>query len=117
MRGSVNTEGTPTVTITLAGQQWPAIIDTGFNSDLELPEQLRAYVNPRPLGRISSLFGGGQTIKEDLFEVDFPFDGAVVAAEATFVPGKDLLIGTRLLSRYRLGINHFQRTVELERVS
>lgn len=48
-------------------------------------------------------------------EVDFPFDGTVTA-EATFVPGQEILIGTRLLSRYRLEVNFVQRTVLLERV-
>ena len=41
MQGTVAADGTPMITLTIAGQDWPALIDTGFNSDLDLPERLR----------------------------------------------------------------------------
>ena len=40
----------------------------------------------------------------------------IVAADATFVDNPDILIGTALLSDYRLEINFVARTVVLERV-
>ncbi len=33
MQGIVAADGTPMITLTMAGQDWPAIIDTGFNGD------------------------------------------------------------------------------------
>jgi hypothetical protein len=48
--------------------------------------------------------------------VDFPFDGQTVTAQATFVPGGEILIGTHFLRQYRLEINFVHRTVLLERV-
>jgi hypothetical protein len=58
---------------------------------------------------------GGQSVEEDLYLVDFPFDGRIVQAEATFVPGSRILMGTRFLSEYSLQINFVSKTVQLER--
>lgn len=116
IHGVVNADDIPTVTLHIAGQDWPAIIDTGFNGDLELPEALRAHVNPRFVAQIRSQLAGGQTIVEDSYLVDFPFDGGVVQADATFVAGTGLLLGTHLLRQYRLTIDFVARTVLLERL-
>jgi predicted aspartyl protease len=112
----VNADGMPVILLAIAGQSWPAIIDTGFNGDLELPDSLKPAVNARYLNRLLSLLAGGLYIEEDNYEVDFPFDGQVVVAEATFVPRQDILLGTRLLQQYRLEIDFVARTVLLERV-
>ena len=37
IRGAVSQEGTPEISITVDGHEWSAIIDMGFNGDLELP--------------------------------------------------------------------------------
>ena len=86
IQGRVTSRGVPTVSIPVAGSDWPATIDTGFNGDLELPEALRMAVNPRFTGQIVSSLAGGQVIEEDAFVVDFPFDGEMILATATFVP-------------------------------
>ena len=113
--GTVTEDGVPMVQLTVAGEEWPAIIDTGFNGDLELPDALEGLLNARFRTRLRSLLAGGQTIEEDLFLVDFPFDGETVAAEATFAPGQEILIGTRLLEQYRLEIDFPARKIVLER--
>jgi len=113
--GQVNDEGVPVVLLPVAGQAWLSTIDTGFNGDLELPERLRSSVNPRYLCRNRSLLAGGQTIEEEIYLVEFPFDGQTVVAEASFVDGSDILLGTRLLQSYRLEINFVMQTVLLER--
>ena len=38
MVGTVSADGVLTITLLIAGREWPAVIDTGFNGDLELPE-------------------------------------------------------------------------------
>ena len=81
--GIVSTEGVPIITLSIGGQDWPAIIDTGFNGDLELPEDLREMFNARYVGRVTSALAGGQTIEEDVHIVDFPFDGRIIRTEAT----------------------------------
>ncbi len=95
-------------------QRWQAIIDTGFNGELELPERLRSHVNTRFVGRATSLLAVNQRIEEEVFLVDFPFDGRMVRAQATFVDGDEILIGTRMLRDYRLQIDFPARTVCIE---
>jgi predicted aspartyl protease len=115
--GTVTDSEVPIIILLVAGQTWQAIIDTGFNGDLELPEALRAAVRPRFIGRISSALAGGQRLEEDVYLVEFPFDGRTVQAETTFVPGNEILIGTQLLRPYRLEIHFPERTVLLDRVA
>ena len=114
--GRVNRDGVAVLALMVAGQSWPAIIDTGFNGDLELPQSLRAQMNARFKGRYRSLLAGGQSIVEDTYRVDFPFDGQTLVAEATFVAGGEILIGTHLLRKYRLEIDFPNHTVLVERV-
>ena len=114
--GTVSVDGVPTVPLSIASQDWMATIDTGFNGDLELPEPLRNSLNAHYVGQVTSALAGGQTIEEAVYLVDFPFDGKVIHAEATFVDGNQILIGTHLLGEYCLQINFVIQTVELEKV-
>jgi len=100
----------------LAGRDWPATIDTGFNGDLELPDALREALNARYVGRATAALAGGQSIEEDVYLVEIAFDGRMVQAETSFVAGSGILIGTRLLQGYALRIDFVARTVELERL-
>jgi len=115
--GNVTSDGVPVVDLPVSEQTWAAIIDTGFNGDVELPEGLRPFVNPRFKGRFHSMLAGGQTILEDIYEIDFPFEGELVAAEATFVENHKILVGTRLLRHHRLEIDFPGGTVKLERAN
>lgn len=118
IQGEVSTNGVPTIRLSVAGREWAATIDTGFNGDLELPEALRTSLNIRDtFGLVKFALAGGQTIEEYVYIVDFPFDGRLVEAEATFVSDNQILIGTRLLQDYWLQINFVTRTVALERVA
>ena len=65
---------------------------------------------------MSSRLASGQQIEQDVYLVNFPFDGETVEAEATFVPGDELLIGTQLMQPYRLEIHFTDQTVRLEKV-
>ena len=114
--GTVSVDGVPTIILSIASQDWMATIDTGFNGDLELPEPLRNSLNDRYVGQVTSALAGGQMIEEPVYLVDFPFDDTVVHAEATFVDGPEILIGTHLLREYRLQVNFVLQTVELEKV-
>ena len=117
LTGTVTDDGVPQLLLTVAGQSRPATIDTGFNGELELPNHLRQAVNARFIGRIQVALGGGQHMEEDLYLVDFPFDGETLLAEATFVPGQEILLGTHLLRRYRLTIDCPAQAMQLERVA
>ncbi len=116
MHGTVSDIGVPIITPSVAGQEWTATIDTGFNGDMELPEALRKALNPQYVGKVTSALAGGQTIEEDVYFVDFPFDGYIIQARATFVIGSEILIGTHLLREYHLQIDFVRQTVILEKV-
>ena len=116
IRGRVSEEGVPFVQLRLEGRDWTAVIDTGFNGYLELPEKLRTAVNAHFLERIQSLLAGGHLVEEDAYLVQFPFDSETIDPEATFSPGDEILIGTRLIRNYRLAIDFVRKDVLLERV-
>jgi hypothetical protein len=40
-------DDTPVVALDIAGREWPAIVDTGFNGDFELPDELRTILPHR----------------------------------------------------------------------
>jgi predicted aspartyl protease len=111
--GIVGDDGVPTITMSVAGRGWTAIVDTGFNGDLELPRRLRDAVNARHVGRVLSALAGGQVIEEDAFQVEFPLDGQTIRAGATFVEGDQILVGTHLLRRHRLTVDFPARTMTL----
>jgi len=113
---TVTDDGIPIVMLLIAGQLLQAIIDTGFNGDLELPEGLRSSIHAQYIERMTALLASGQHSEEDLYAVDFPFDARLVQAETTFVPGQEILIGTSLLRSYRLEIHFPAWTVLLEAV-
>ncbi len=92
-----------------------AIIDTGFNGELELPERLRFEVNAQFVGRVTSLLAANRTVEEDLYLVDFNFDGNTVRVGATFVGGDEVLVGTRMLQHYRLQIDFPAQVLIIER--
>jgi predicted aspartyl protease len=113
--GSVSVDGVPVITLEVQGQVWLAIIDTGFNGDLELPESLRGKLNDRPAGRLRSALAAGRIVEEDAYSVEFPFDGQSCQAIATFVPDPQILIGTNLLREHHLQIRFASKTLHLKR--
>ncbi|MFQ5730333.1 MAG: hypothetical protein ACE5KM_00100 [Planctomycetaceae bacterium] len=112
--GTVTIDGIPTITMNIAGADWEATIDTGFNGDLELPLELMPHVDAVYFGPVTSHRAGGQRIVESGYDVRVPFDGELREAQATFVEGPTILIGTRLLNRHRLVIDFRNRTLRLD---
>ena len=117
IEGSVTDDGVPQIELMISGSTWTAVVDTGFNGDLELPMQLQESVHAEHLGSIVSSLAGGQSITEENYDVQIPFDGQTVHAQATFVDADEVLIGTRLLRDYRLFIDFPAGTVILERMT
>jgi predicted aspartyl protease len=115
LSGFVNEDDQPIIMLPVAGQDWPALVDSGFNGDLELPESLRPAVNARFHANIDSNLAGGQQITEATYLVEFPFDGRTVTAEATFTQNGEIIIGTHLLPDYCLEIDFPNGTVQLTR--
>jgi predicted aspartyl protease len=61
IEGQVDREGVPVITIEIGGTLQRAVIDTGFNGNLELPVKLKPAVNARFI-RSHSLAAGGRTV-------------------------------------------------------
>lgn len=117
MNGEVDLRGTPILRLSLGGQHWVAVLDTGFDGFVLLPDSLRDVFPGRFRGETEVTLGGGQVVREDLFMIDFPFDGQLLAVDASFAPIEEILIGTGLLQDYRLEINFVTRSVVLEKVA
>lgn len=115
IRGSVDADGAPVISLSVGQRSWRAVVDTGFNGDLELPYALVPAVNARFFAHGRANLAGGQSVEEEYYLVDFPFDGQTVRAVASFVNGDEILVGTRLLRKHRLVIDFSTREVELER--
>ncbi len=65
IRGIVSTRGLPVIVLRVAGSNWPATVDTGFNGDLELPMELRARIRACYSGHVRSRLANGQYVEED----------------------------------------------------
>ena len=113
--GIVTEDGVPAIEVEAGGERWQAIIDTGFNGELELPERLRSHVNAQFVGRVTSLLAANQSAEEDVYLVDFYFDCNSVRVQATFVEGDEILIGTGMLQDHRLHIDFPAQAVTVER--
>ena len=59
--GAVTSDGVPTLQLDVAGQSWDAVLDTGFNGDLELPAQLQAVLKSEYLGKVVSPVSRSET--------------------------------------------------------
>ncbi len=117
IRGNVTAGFQPLVELEIAGRRWTGLVDTGFNGWLELPYSIGPEVSPRLVGRKRALLASAQSVVEDVYAVEFPFDGRVVMAEATFTSDPVILMGCRLLSAHRLNIEFPARTFIIERVT
>jgi hypothetical protein len=62
--GVVSVQGLPTINLAIAGRDWSAAIDTGFNGDVELPDALREPLNAQFVGRATAALAGGQRLRK-----------------------------------------------------
>lgn len=115
IEGTVSSDGVPEIVLEIAERTWVAVIDTGFNGDLELPEELWGAFEPDYAGQGESVLAAGQKVMEDVYEIEFFFDGRAVRAYTTFVEQDQILIGTRLLRDHHVEIDFPGRILRLER--
>lgn len=116
MTGEVDDRNTPILRLEIGGEEWIAVIDTGFNGHLVLPLSLADLFPGSFYAETEIVLGDGQIVVEDLFTIDFPFDGNMVSIQASFADTSELLVGTLLLQNHRLEVNFVTRTVELEKL-
>ena len=109
--------GSPIIEMNIQGKIWKAAVDTGFNSDLELPRSLFDAVVIRYVSEGYSMLAGGLSTVQAFYQVRVPFDGQVVEALATFVDEETILLGTGLLKEYVLLIDFPAGSVHLTHTS
>ena len=117
IKGTVTQERVPQIQIPVGARTWPAVIDTGFNGDLELPSELKGEVQSQFVGVVESSLAAGQTVVENCYLVEFTFDGKTRNIEATFVDTDEILVGTGMLMNHHLSINFPAGTIVLNRSS
>jgi predicted aspartyl protease len=114
--GAVDPEGRPTIRIEHAGREYEAIVDTGFESGLQLPDGLFTALSPRLYREVKFQLGGGQDEYETkTYKVWCKIDSDAWEVEAFFAATDEILIGLELLRPYRLTIDFPAGTVLLER--
>ena len=107
--------GTPYIELRIGERTWKAVIDTGFNADLELPQALFDTVVIRHLGEAVSHLAAGCTTTQDYYLVRLPFDDGMIEATASFVDNNEILVGTALLKDYVLTIDFVLGSVLVQR--
>lgn len=110
LKGFVKLHGEPVVRITLLSsthhpQSHPAVIDTGFNGTLSLPEALLQRLEWRWVGYDSYEIATGDVIREKVFVGRIRWMRRVQEVDVVSSHAKDILIGTRLLQGSRLLID------------
>ena len=115
IEGEVTEDYIPQIVLTVGGRDWIAVVDTGFNGDLELPRSLKDVIDAESIGDSRSELAGGQWVFEEWVETLIEFDGRSVNAAVTFLDSGEGLIGARLLREHHLGIDFPAGTVRLER--
>lgn len=115
INGFVNRTGSPLIPLRYADQDLMAVVDSGFNGDLELPETFFDAASQDFIGSVESFLAGGQQVEEDMYEVRIVFDGTPMTVETTFADTSMALVGTRLMKEHRLLIDFVQKTLSLKR--
>jgi len=116
LTGRLNPAGLPAVPITVSGTTYEALVDTGFDGAIQLPDWMAAVLNPALKARAAYQLPDGSITVVDTYDVTVTFDGQDVATETFFSPNDEVLIGVQFLRDYRIEVHFPAGTVSLERV-
>ena len=115
MQGKLTAGGLPTVPVTVGATTVDAVVDTGFDGHLQLPDTL-AGATPRVFYRVERfVFPDGSWADFEVYVIGVEFDGGDVITRAVYTPSSESLIGHRFLTDYRLTIDYPAGTVPLDR--
>jgi len=107
LRGRVDSRGEPIVRISLISsknrsESHPAVIDTGFNGTLSVPEFLIQRLGWHWIGYESYELATGDVVREKVFMGQILWIRKMQEVAAVASHAADILIGTRLLNKNRL---------------
>src|SRR6266704_3967830 len=116
LKGFVNARREPVIRIALLSsrnrsQSFPAVIDTGFNGTLSLPETLMRRLGWRWIGHESYEIATGDVVREKVFVGRIRWMRQIQEVDIVASHAKDILIGTRLLEGRRLMLDFCKRHV------
>jgi predicted aspartyl protease len=109
--------GPPVVPIEIAGQTFEAIVDTGFEGSLQLPDVLLPLVHAVRRGQQPYQYGDGRIGFAPLYDVTVRFDDEDRVMRTQFEPSDEVILGVDALKDYRLEVNFVAGTVVLDRVA
>ena len=92
---------------------FPAVIDTGFNGTLSLPEPLIRRLGWHWIGHESYEIATGDVVREKVFVGRIQWLGQVREVDVVASHARDILIGTRLLEGRRLIIDFRENHVRI----
>ncbi len=112
-QGFVHAGRSPRVFVEIFGHSIDAIVDTGFEGGLQLPDPLIQLlpVGTLPIRRNKFGFSFGRTSWLDVDPMTIQIDG--IDVEVIFSPVREALIGVDILKDYSLTIDFPAGTVQL----
>ncbi len=118
LKGIVNLSGEPlvkTILLSINGRQYghDAIIDTGFNGSLSIPEKLAKRYQWKWAGYESYEVATGDIVQQNIYLGYIAWFGKNQEVYAVSTHSRDILIGTSLLVSQKLTINFKKRTLLL----
>lgn len=113
--GRIQPDGRAIVEIAVAGRTFDAVIDTGFDGGVSLPDSLALILNLPVLSHARYQLGDGSIVVVPIHEAAIELGGVDHSVEAVFSTADEVLLGTLLLKGYRLVIDYPAGTVSLDR--
>ena len=115
--GRVNANDEPLISIEiylkLKLQKFTAIIDTGFNGSLSVPESLIENAGWKELGVEEYELASGERMTARVFSGRVRFDGEQKDIPVLSTKSGDILIGTKLLRNKKLVVNFRKKSVRV----
>lgn len=115
IRGVVNANGEPLASLTLILQgkrrRFQAVLDTGFNGYLSVPQSMADRSGWYFSGYEEYEIATGDRVRERVYLGEVISGGDRMTTHVVTSRAKDILIGTRMLSRHELHIDFKKRSI------
>lgn len=98
IHGSLKPDGRAVVPVQTAGCPLDAVIDTGLDGGLSLPDVLRPHLNLPERSRAPYQLGDGSRVEFIGYDVEFELGGDLVATEAIYSSGTEVALGVKALA-------------------
>ena len=117
LEGTVNKNDEPIVSISLdlkdSPSRYPAVVDTGFNGYLSVPQKLANKSNWYFLGYEEYEIATGENVRQKVYLGKIIFDGKEMDSYILTSKSKDILIGTKLLKGRILTVDFRLRKLKI----